>query len=102
MINICDIAFFSSGCIIISDSMKHRQRKEKGSAAGSGSSIYVQDAPSTGYAILCFCFPIVGLILYCVWREPLPKRAKSAGMGGLLGFIIETILTVVIYGIMMA
>jgi len=99
---ICDIAFYSSGCIIIYDSMKRRQRKGKASTFGNGNSIYVQDAPSTGYAILCFCFPIVGLILYCVWREPLPKRAKSAGMGGLLGFIIETILTVVIYGMMMA
>lgn len=57
----------------------------------------VHDAPSTGFAILCFCFPIVGLILYCVWKETLPKRAKSAGLGGLLGFIIGAILTILVY-----
>ena len=57
----------------------------------------VQDAPSTGFAVLCFCFPIVGLILYCVWRETLPRRAKSAGLGGLLGFIIGAILTILVY-----
>ena len=56
-----------------------------------------KDASSTGYAILCFCFPIVGLILYCVWRESLPKRAKSAGMGGLIGFCIGVLLTVLFY-----
>lgn len=59
----------------------------------------VQDAPSVGFAILSFCFPIVGLILYCVWREVLPKRARSAGMGGLIGFIIGIVLVITMYGI---
>lgn len=59
----------------------------------------VQDASSVGFAILGFCFPIVGLILYCVWRELLPKRARSAGMGGLIGFVFSIILSVAAYGI---
>lgn len=63
---------------------------------------HVQDAPSTGFAILCFCFPIVGLILYCVWRETLPQRAKSAGIGGLLGFVIGVVLTVIVYVIILS
>lgn len=95
---ICDIAFYSSGCIIICDSMKYRQRKVKAATTANGNYMYVQDAPSTGFAILCFCFPIVGLILYCVWRETLPQRAKSAGVGGLLGFVIGVVLTVIVYG----
>lgn len=94
---ICNIAFYSSGCIIICDSMKYRQPKAKAANTANGNYMYVQDAPSTGYAILCFCFPIVGLILYCVWRESLPKRAKSAGMGGLIGFCIGVALTVLFY-----
>lgn len=61
-----------------------------------------KDASSIGYAILCFCFPIVGLILYCVWRESLPKRAKSAGLGGLIGFTIGVVLTVLSYGWLMS
>lgn len=96
---ICDIAFYSSGCIIICDSMKYRQPKAK---AANGNYMYVQDAPSTGFAILCFCFPIVGLILYCVWRETLPQRAKSAGVGGLLGFVISAVLVAIAYGILLS
>lgn len=61
-----------------------------------------KDASSIGYAILCFCFPIVGLILYCVWRESLPKRAKSAGVGGLLGFVISAVLVAIAYGILLS
>lgn len=99
---ICDIAFYSSGCIIICDIMKYRQPKAKAANTANGNYMYVQDAPSTGFAILCFCFPIVGLILYCVWRETLPQRAKSAGVGGLLGFIIGVILTVIVYGAILA
>lgn len=99
---ICDMAFYSSGCIIICDSMKYRQPKAKAANTANGNYMYVQDAPSTGFAILCFCFPIVGLILYCVWRESLPQRAKSAGVGGLLGFIIGVILTVIVYGAILA
>lgn len=99
---ICDIAFYTSGCIIICDSMKYRQPKVKTANTANGNYMYVQDAPSTGFAILCFCFPIVGLILYCVWRESLPQRAKSAGVGGLLGFVIGVVLVAIAYGILLS
>lgn len=99
---ISDIAIYLSGCIIICHGMKYRQRKRQAATAANGYYAHVQDAPSTGYAILCFCFPIVGLILYCVWRESLPQRAKSAGVGGLLGFIIGVVLTVVAYGFILS
>lgn len=99
---ICDIAFYSSGCIIICDSMKYRKPKAKAANTANGNYMYVQDAPSTGFAILCFCFPIVGLILYCVWRETLPQRAKSAGVGGLLGFVIGAVLVAIAYGILLS
>ena len=52
-----------------------------GSAVAAGSSASIQqsnsenhrvnngDAPSGGFAFLGFLFPLVGLILYLVWRE---------------------------------
>lgn len=99
---ICDVLFYSSGCIIICDSVKHRQLKLKAAHSASGNYVYVQDAPSTGFAILCFCFPIVGLILYCVWHDVLPQRAKSAGIGGLVGFVISIILIIIFQGVLLA
>ena len=39
------------------------------------------------------CVPIVGLILFLVWKDTKPKTAKAAGIGAL----VSTILGVVIY-----
>ena len=46
-------------------------------------------APDTGgfgWGALGFFVPIVGLILYLVWRLEKPLTAKSAGVGALVGF----------------
>ena len=39
-----------------------------------------QDAPSGGFAVLCFFFPLIGLILYLVWKDTMPLRARSCGI----------------------
>jgi len=57
---------------------------------------YADDAPSGGYAVLGFFFPVVGLILYLVWREKLPLRSKSAGKGALIGIIVEVVLVLIL------
>ncbi len=51
--------------------------------------VSAEDAPSTGFAVLCFFFPVVGLILYLVWHDTMPLRAKSCGKGALIGVIVE-------------
>ena len=38
------------------------------------------DGGSFGWAVLGFCFPLVGLILYLVWKSNKPLSAKKAGM----------------------
>ena len=53
------------------------------------------DTGSAGWAVLGFCFPIVGLILYLVWRDTEPKNAKMAGKGALIGVIVYVVLTIV-------
>ena len=59
------------------------------------------DAPSAGFAVLGFFIPLVGLILYLIYNEShRPLRAKSAGKGALIGFIVQvalSIISVVIY-----
>jgi hypothetical protein len=52
------------------------------------------DAPSFGYAALGFFMPMIGLILYLVWNNEYPLRAKSCGKGAIIGFIINVVLGV--------
>lgn len=56
-----------------------------------------KDAPSTGFAVLGFFIPIVGLILYLVNKDSAPQKAHSAGKGALIGFIVSIAFSV-IYG----
>ena len=57
---------------------------------------YVQDAPSGGMTALGFFFPIVGLILYLVWKVQTPLKAHSAGKGALIGVIVWTALSIIL------
>ncbi len=51
------------------------------------------DAPDTGMAVLGFFIPLVGLILYLMWQNKYPLKAKSAGKGALIGFIANAVLS---------
>lgn len=53
------------------------------------------DSSSFGWALLGFCIPIVGLILYLVWKENTPLKAKSAGKGALVSVIISVIFYII-------
>lgn len=55
----------------------------------------MNDAPNTGFALLGFIIPIIGLILYLVHETKQPKKAKSAGKGALIGFIIQILLCII-------
>ena len=73
-----------------------------GVATGNGQikTTAADDRPSGGFAVLCFFFPIVGLILYLVWRDNYPQKAHSCGKGALIGVIVSavgTILYVVVF-----
>ena len=59
------------------------------------------DAPSTGFSILGFFIPLVGLILYLVYKDTAPLKAKSAGKGALIGFIVGIVVGI-IYAILIA
>ena len=46
----------------------------------------VQEGSCIGWAILGFFFPLVGFILFLVWRNTKPKASKMSGIGALVGF----------------
>lgn len=49
------------------------------------------EGDTSGWAILGFFFPLVGLILYLVWQVDRPKAARSAGKGALIGVIVQMV-----------
>lgn len=55
-----------------------------------------EDSLSLGFAILGFFIPLVGLILFLIYEEKKPKRAKSAGNGALIGFITKIVLAIIL------
>lgn len=51
----------------------------------------VDDKPGCFMNGLCFLFPIVGVIMYFVKKDTMPKCAKSYIQWALAGFILEVI-----------
>ena len=55
----------------------------------------VVDKGGFGWGALGCCIPIVGLILFLVWKDTKPKTAKAAGIGALVSVIIAVVYYVV-------
>ena len=55
----------------------------------------VVDNGGFGWGLLGFCVPVVGLILFLVWKDTKPKTAKAAGMGALISVIITAVFYVI-------
>ena len=56
--------------------------------ANQNTSPAVVDNGGIGWGILGFCIPIVGLVLFLVWKDQKPKTAKAAGIGALIAVIV--------------
>ena len=52
------------------------------------------DGSNTGFNVLSFFFPLVGLILYLSWKNSLPLRAKGCGKWALIGFICNIVIEI--------
>lgn len=53
----------------------------------------VIDSGSFGYAVLGFVLPIVGLILWLIWKDQKPRSANLAGKGALVSVIFSFVVT---------
>ena len=49
------------------------------------------DSKSMGYAVLGFFLPVVGFILWLVWKDEYPLRASSCGKGALVSVILSVV-----------
>ena len=63
--------------------------------ATAATPVVENDAPSTGFAVLGFFFPMIGLILYLLNMNTAPLKAKSAGKGALAGVIASAVVGVI-------
>lgn len=75
-----DAAEFCSSC----------GEKLKGQSA-SGS----QDSDVGPLGIVLFCIPIVGAIMYFVWKDEKPEKAKKACWLALAGFGVAVIINII-------
>ena len=55
------------------------------------------DTGSFGWAVLGFFIPVVGLILWLVWKDTQPKNAHRAGKGALVSVIVVVAIYVLIF-----
>ncbi len=54
------------------------------------------DTGSFSWALLGFCIPIVGLILYLVWKDSQPLNAQAAGKGALISVVISVFFYIIL------
>ncbi len=54
------------------------------------------DSSSFGWAFLGFLIPILGLILYLVWKDQYPLKAGSVGKGALVSVILGVVAGILI------
>lgn len=57
----------------------------------------VQDNGGFLWGLLGFCIPVVGLILFLIWKDQKPKTAKAAGIGALVSVIIAVVFYVIAF-----
>ncbi len=60
----------------------------------------VQDNGGFLWGLLGFCIPIVGLILFLIWKDQKPNTAKAAGIGALVSVIIAVVCYVLMFVVM--
>ena len=68
-----------------------------GEPQGAGSAPAVDDNGGFGWGLLGFCIPVVGLILFLVWKDTKPVTAKAAGMGALISVIIGVVFYILAF-----
>lgn len=59
----------------------------------------IVDNGGFGWGLLGCCIPIVGLILFLVWKDTKPKTSKSAGIGALVAVIFWVLFYILIFAL---
>lgn len=57
------------------------------------------DCNSTGFNVLAFFFPFIGLIMYLIWKNDHPLRAQGIGKWALIGFCVSFVMLIIYFSI---
>ncbi len=49
------------------------------------------------WGLLGCCIPIVGLILFLVWKDQKPNTAKAAGIGALISVLSSVLIYIIVF-----
>lgn len=63
----------------------------------TNSNLSVVDNGGFGWGLLGCCIPIVGLVLFLVWKDTKPKTSKAAGIGALVCVITIVLLYLLLF-----
>lgn len=59
----------------------------------------VNEGSGFGWGVLGFCIPLVGLILFLVWKDTKPNSSKAAGIGALISVIISVVYYIAVFAL---
>ena len=68
-----------------------------GAAQNNNNTPSTNDSGSIGWGILGCCIPIVGLVLFLVWKDTKPRNAKAAGIGALVTVILSVMYYIFVF-----
>lgn len=57
----------------------------------------VVDNGGFGWGLLGCCIPLVGLILFLVWKDTKPKTSKAAGIGALISVGLSIAIYIILF-----
>lgn len=60
----------------------------------------VNDNGGLLWGLLGCCIPVVGLVLFLVWKDQKPRTAKAAGIGALISVVLGILIYVVVFVIL--
>ena len=56
-----------------------------------------QDKGGFLWGLLGCCIPLVGLIMFLVWKDTKPKSAKALGIGAIVGVVVVVVFYIVVF-----
>lgn len=63
----------------------------------TGKNLQTSDNGGFGWGLLGFCMPVVGLVLFLVWKDSKPKTSKTSGIGALVSVGLIILFYVVLF-----